>query len=493
MPFEFIDNNAPIDRAARKRIRTRAAAGKNANRTLTRLPKTTALNSNTAVPFLAPTSLRRSRSPRNGSINDNELHIEIHTPIGDGLRLPVSVPVKSRSLVREALFFFCGVRHIKELDRALENPDVTTTIWVQYFFVDEAYFHCSLAISILCAKNLVHETAQGMYHIARTYRIVQERLKGGQATADMTIAILVIMSQYERIQGQYERGYIHMQGLHRMVGLRGGIKQLSRECWGVIQKVLRADLEYALQLGPRPMFGPDAIEVLRSWGSLRFDGVGEGERNEVNNFLQARLRSDIWVLYDDMRRAARLLNEADAGYREKVNAVEFHNVLLLFGHRLLQISPLDASSDPDTNLGKSMSTLDKAVHLALVAFLVTFLTGLDHRIPEKPLLSSGLRLATQDLALSLDLEKENWAVQSVLIWMLFIGSVVEFKFSDDEWLIPTTHSTMQALGLISWGDVRGLLAGFPWVNAVHDRAGISLSSTQKALDFEFSIQPDHFL
>jgi hypothetical protein len=62
---------------------------------------------------------------------------------------------------------------------------------------------------------------------------------GNEATSDMTIAILVIMSQYERLQGQYARGYIHMQGLRRMVELRGGIKQLSRECRGVIQKVLR--------------------------------------------------------------------------------------------------------------------------------------------------------------------------------------------------------------------------------------------------------------
>jgi hypothetical protein len=85
----------------------------------------------------------------------------------------------------------------------------------------------------------VDETAQGMRHIAHTYRIVQERLHGKEATSDMTIAILVVMSQYDRLQGQYMRGFIHVQGLYRMAQLRGGVVKLSRECWGIAQKLLR--------------------------------------------------------------------------------------------------------------------------------------------------------------------------------------------------------------------------------------------------------------
>jgi hypothetical protein len=36
MPFEFIDNNAPIDRASRKRIRSHVAKGKNVGRKVVR-------------------------------------------------------------------------------------------------------------------------------------------------------------------------------------------------------------------------------------------------------------------------------------------------------------------------------------------------------------------------------------------------------------------------------------------------------------------------
>ncbi|KAL4876073.1 hypothetical protein BJY04DRAFT_148587 [Aspergillus karnatakaensis] len=495
MPFEFIDNSVTIDRATRKRIRTRAATGKNANRTLARPSKVTALKTNAAVPFLAPASLQVIRGAVDDSIEDDEggIQIGIQAPVGDGISVPVYVPVKSRSLVREALFFFCGVRHIQELDGALESPDVTSTIWVRYFFVDEAYFHCSLATSILCSKNLLHETAQGMYHIARTYRLVQQRLMSSEATSDMTISVLVIMSQYERLQGQYERGYIHMQGLRRMIDLRGGIVQLSRECTGVIQKVLRADLEYALQLGQKTLFGLEAIEVLHDWGHLRSTDVRDGGGGEVDWFLQKNIRDDLWLLYDEMRRASKILNDANAGRSRKLDAVEFHNMLLLFGHRLLEISPLGDSSVSQLSHEVGMNVLEKAVHLSLIAFLVTFLTGLDHRIPDKPLLSQGLRLAVQSLAASVRAGQVSRPLQSVLLWTFYIGSVVEFKPSDDEWLIPTTTSTMQALDISTWEDVKELLTMFPWVNAVHDRAGTALSSTQKMLDFNLSIHFDQFL
>lgn len=92
-----------------------------------------------------------------------------------------------------------------------------------------------------------------MYHIARTYRIVQDRLMSEEeATSDMTIAILVAMSQYERLQGQYARGYVHVRGMRRMIELRGGIKQFNSDCRGVIQKVLRyasGQFTYYLTLG----------------------------------------------------------------------------------------------------------------------------------------------------------------------------------------------------------------------------------------------------
>ncbi|KAI9369083.1 hypothetical protein BJX61DRAFT_536724 [Aspergillus egyptiacus] len=478
MPFEFIDNNTTIDRAARKRIRSRAATGKNTNRVLARTSRAVAQRSTVTALFNFPASLRQHRTVRT---TPTLVETPIERPFDNGLLFPVQIREEARDLVREALFFFSSIRHNPELDGALINPDHTTSVWIRYFFLDEAYFHCCVAISILCSRSLVQETAQGLRHIARTYRLVQERLTGTEATSDMTIAVLVIMAQYERLQGQYSRGYIHMQGLKRMAELRGGIGSLSRECWGVVQKVLRADLEYSLQLGTRTLFGRDGITALQALGCFGFGngaaGLGAGLAQDA--FLQENLRDDLWRVFLDMRCLSAMLHDASAGYRLKLDGVQFHNTIISLGYRLLEINPL-GEGFISTLTKTDLSDLENSIHLGLIAFLVTFLTGLDHRIADKPQLSYRLRLAIQNLSRSVGLGRE---AGTLLIWTLFIGAVAVFKSSDDEWLIPTTQAAMRGLGLTAWEDVRMTLSGFPWVNALHNRAGIALCSTQSALGF----------
>ncbi|KAL4918203.1 hypothetical protein BDW62DRAFT_210677 [Aspergillus aurantiobrunneus] len=424
MPFEFIDNKGIIDRAARKRIRTHAATGKNANRTLTRSSKAIVLKDNATTPFYTPATIRRAHR----STNDEPPVAQIERPVSDGVPFPITVPARSKGLVREALFFFSGARYSPELDDALENPDHMASVWARYFFLDES-----------CACP--HE------------RLMSSK----EAASDMTIAIIVVMSLYERLQGHYERGYVHVQGLRRMVELRGGVKTFSTECFGVIQKVLRADLEYALQLGSRTLFGLEGIEFLRL---LRLVCIDDGRKRdqmdsiEVGFLLQKRLRTDLWTTFTDMRS------------RRKLGAEEFHNTIILFGYCLLQISPLNSSSESDASLTSNMNALEDAVHLGLIAFLVTFLRGLDHRIADQSLLSHRLRLAIQKLLLCVQEGPESQAVDNVLLWTLFIGTV---------------HCN-QAVGLSTWENVKQVLANFPWVNALHDRTGITLCSTQRFLE-----------
>ncbi|KAL2872718.1 uncharacterized protein BJX67DRAFT_376511 [Aspergillus lucknowensis] len=491
MPFEFIDNNAAIDRASRKRIRSRAATGKNLNRTIARSSRAIVPKGTTAAPFRVPASIRNAHKRQYDT--DGDVEIEIERPVGDGLQFPVPVPPESRYLVREGmytslstLFFFCGVRHNPLLDSALDNPDNIRSVWVRYFFLDEAYFHCSVATLILCSRNLVKETAQGMRHIAHTYRILQERLCGKEATSDMTIAILVIMAQYERLQGQHARGYIHVQGMKRMIELRGGIMGLGKENWGIILKVLRADLEYALQLGSQTLFSDEGIDVLRAWRPVYVGCGNKGDQvNDLglDSFLQKNLQPDLWMIFSDIRCLATILNDADAGYRQKLEGVEFHDTIILLGYRLLRIRPLGETSSPNASSGTRMSDLENVVHLSLMAFLVTFLTGLDRQVPDKPLLSHRLGVALKTLTAPDEAGPETQMVRSVLLWTLFIGSVVVFKPVEDEWLTPTTQAAKRALGLSSWEDTKKVLVRFPWVNPLHDRAGIALSSAQKLLEF----------
>lgn len=176
--------------------------------------------------------------------------------------------------------------------------------------------------------------------------------------------------------------------------------------------------------------------------------------------LFKQLHVDLQGLLRDITGLASLLNDAGAGHRPKLNGYELEDTLLVLGYRLVSICPLGGL--------RPTSRLDNAVHLGLTAFMVTFLPRLDCRIADNPLLSNLARSAVQE---HFGDEREN---QEVLLWILFIGGASVFKQSDETWLIPKAIRTLRALGLHAWEGVYETLAKFPWVDALHNKAGQAL-------------------
>jgi hypothetical protein len=136
-------------------------------------------------------------------------------------------------------------------------------MFVRYIFIDQACefirarittwadgsttgFHCAVATSILCLNNLVTKQEgilQAMSHISHTFRLINQRLSLQEEISDTTMAVIVSMAQYERHQNQYQRGFVHVQALRRMVQLQGGLLQVSKSHHILVQKMLL----YALQ------------------------------------------------------------------------------------------------------------------------------------------------------------------------------------------------------------------------------------------------------
>lgn len=97
-------------------------------------------------------------------------------------------------------------------------------------------------MSVTALNNLVIEQedpTEAMRHLSHTFRLVNERLSGNDAVSDPTIAVVLTMAKYERLQGQHRHSLVHFEGLRRMVELRGGISQLTRNKPDLAQKIFR--------------------------------------------------------------------------------------------------------------------------------------------------------------------------------------------------------------------------------------------------------------
>ena len=111
MPFEFVDNNAAIDHAARRRIRSHVATGKNAGRTLIRPSRTKAAREARARPIAAIVCVPRVvADARRMEVEEEDCAIE--RMIGDGLSVfsfPEQGNVKARRVVQSGMCYYSSL------------------------------------------------------------------------------------------------------------------------------------------------------------------------------------------------------------------------------------------------------------------------------------------------------------------------------------------------------------------------------------------------
>ncbi|TVY48307.1 hypothetical protein LOCC1_G001955 [Lachnellula occidentalis] len=466
MPFEFVNNNASIDRVARSRIRSHVAIGRNVGKTIVR-PSRKRMNE---LRVKAPIALiLKAEKVAHDLENKQDVVPEIERQVGDGLSVftfPEHVMPASKGLLQRAFSLFSGPLHAPELTYAIDATECRTTIWVQLMFQDEAYFHCALAVSLVALNKLVmkqEDPTEAIHHQSRTLRLINERLSGQDAVSDTNIAVVVALTQYDRLRGNYYNSLAHIQGLQRMIELRGGISKLAHSKPGITQKIFRADLEYSIQLGSATQFSIADVIL----GITSISGIPKStkhDRQKIPRIFRCQgdvqFSAELLDLLIDITDFAWHLNDSSAEQRPKLKFYAFHDIILLLGYRFIHISPLGRPC--------LTSCLENALHLGLGAFIMTFLGGIDRKIADAPLLSELARSAAQGEF------NDTPESQEVLLWILFIGAASIFKQADDIWLIPKTAHTIHVLGLCTWEDVAEKLARFPWVDALHSKVGQAL-------------------
>ncbi|SPO01794.1 uncharacterized protein DNG_04467 [Cephalotrichum gorgonifer] len=297
------------------------------------------------------------------------------------------------------------------------------------------------------------------HHVSQTLRLVNQRLSSADATSDATIAVVVIIGQYHRHRGQYRDGLVHMNGLKRMVEMRGGISQILRESPMLGSKIIRLDTEYAVEWGSEPIFSTEEIMPASTAGPWLHERLSLEYSHRRPGLLQYRdLRSpELRSIATEMTTLAWLHNDAIAADRPKLTMRQSHEALLLVGYRLVHFSPL---------AGRRLAgDFEDAVHLGLVMFTVPFLHRLGGGIQDCPLL--------YELARSAAFSRFGVENREVLLWMLFVGRASVFT-PRDEWLVSMVGRVLYDLSLYSWEEVLEVLGRFPWVGVLFDKAGKSL-------------------
>lgn len=81
--------------------------------------------------------------------------------------------------------------------------------------------------------------AARVHHLCVALRLVNAQLSGRDAASNETMAGVLVLGLYERYHGEYQRGLMHLDGLRRMLDLRGGIRALSTSSPDLARKIFR--------------------------------------------------------------------------------------------------------------------------------------------------------------------------------------------------------------------------------------------------------------
>ncbi|KAI3325708.1 hypothetical protein HD806DRAFT_491062 [Xylariaceae sp. AK1471] len=458
MPFQFFDNSS-IDRNARKLIRSHVAKGKNLGRTTYR-PSRHPRQRKVAAHVTPSARTSCSEDPGQGSRPDNSendgssLPIQRHLQEDLSTSLPFDTSPMCRRLFHELVTFMNVIPYPPELRQTVINVN-GPRLFLQYAFIDEAFFHCTVAMSVAASVSLTvthKETTEALKHVSRSLRLVNRRLAENRdvALSDTTLAVVIAMTQLERLLGYNHHGLVHFEGCQKIIELRGGISTLVSDCPGIAQKAFRADFDLALQMGSPTRFGAEYVPGETTMHCLR--ETYRGTRPDSVDTLPFIPCSGegLRAVLEEVLTLAWLVNDSTV-HGIRVNDYDFHSMLLLVGYHLLNVRPLN------TPIGVT-DTLELLLHLGLTALLTKFFVTLGLKPTDVRLLNRCISTAAKEL------HCDDKKAQELLLWLLFTGKAAVFRdLDEDMWLIPKISQTAFQLGLSTWDDVSRILQKFPWI------------------------------
>ncbi|KAF4927585.1 hypothetical protein CGCVW01_v002400 [Colletotrichum viniferum] len=262
------------------------------------------------------------------------------------------------------------------------------------------------------------------------------------AISDSAIAAVVTLAIYQQIHQQHSTGLIHLRGLHRMIGLRGGIARLMKENRPLALKPLRLDIELAMQNGSPTMFDSHDLPVT----TVLCPSSTVAEQLSACPPGLPRIMLDLIVF-------AGILNNRVKSGRSKLDPLDYTETLISLLYRLLEGEPLRQP------LLASEGLHGDAAHLAMLAFIAGLLPNYCRENFGSSLLCTRLGHAVRKLH-SKHVDAQTGDV-SLPLWILFMSGISVLKANDHSWLLLAIAETCDRANLRDWAAVHHHLSAFP--------------------------------
>ncbi|CAH0027301.1 unnamed protein product [Clonostachys rhizophaga] len=337
---------------------------------------------------------------------------------------------------------------IKPATFSLENSLVAGPQQTMYCF-DNIAHNPGLVHSMLFTAQCLYDTTLDVtysdaarWHLAKALFYLQQYLQSeGSSTSNATMAVIVSLATSAIMLQDFGMLKAHMDGLYRLVQLRGGLAALGEGSM-VEHKAQRIDFALCLATGEQSRFFREVpwVPHIAADGATRCP-----ELRHVCPDLDSRIQT-IWA---DLREFSKAANDATRT-NVKMTPGFFSRLSQSVPYRLLALE-FDVASN---------SELLRLCMLAYVKYLLTPIKGFGRH-----LFYLAKRIKASLLAHQLVPGK---GADGLIVWALFVVANSVYEDFDREWMQDMMGQAVSNLGLHTWEEIVPVLERYLWIRVTFE-------------------------
>ncbi|KAH7350551.1 hypothetical protein BKA65DRAFT_549560 [Rhexocercosporidium sp. MPI-PUGE-AT-0058] len=290
-----------------------------------------------------------------------------------------------------------------------------------------------------------------MMHLRKGLKLLQERLleeDDEKKISDSTIGVVLKLATTAHFDGECETSRQHMEGLRKMVDLRGGLKVFSGTKLAV--EMIRCDLSIAVLHGSSAVLFCEPSEM-EAYPERMLRDPDEKKSFRNSNELIQTLSADLAIAWKVMERFCMLVN-LGAQTSRLLEPELIHQTMASVLYRLIPMT-------------FTIGSLDETLRNGLLAYSYhVFLQWKDIRF-------SRHQFPLNYRKLILEPGTADKVPSRLMLWLLVIGANAFFKVADEVWLGDSLRKHARRCNVKSWKDMEGILKSIMWMPLLDDKAG----------------------
>lgn len=311
-------------------------------------------------------------------------------------------------------------------------------------------------------EGKVNEVA--MMHFQRGIKLLRERLLGEDhevKVSDSTMSIVAKLASAAHFDEDTQASRKHMEGLRKMVDLRGGLGvfkgthllvemlKYGQDTSASRQMLTyrRCDLGIALLNGADPVFFRQPTEPTVEYPQ-KLSETDEKSWSRETVELMRDMDDELAMAWRVMRRFCMLVNLGTQTQRMmKLDII--HDTMTATMYRLLDMQ-------------FPVGSTDERLRLGLLAFSYhVFLQWQDMKRPRSTFAAAYRR----------SLQLADGFSPRVMLWLLVVGANAVFDVMKDGWLRERLLRQVDECGIKTWGQMEDVLKSLLWISLLDEQSG----------------------